>query len=121
MIESEELARACAQAASDKKAEDILLFDLRGISSFADFFVVCSGSSDPQLKAIASEIRTRVRELTGKGPLAEDGQAGSHWVVIDYAQVVVHIFGTEMREYYSLETLWGDAPVVEFEEEPAQT
>lgn len=115
MSDSEILARTCAQAAADKKAEDIRVLDLRGLSSFADYFVVCSGGSDPQIKAIASEVRTAVREQFGKGPIAEDGLPASHWVVIDYAQVVVHVFNQETREFYSLESLWGDAPEVSHE------
>lgn len=110
MNESESLARACAVAASDKKAENIQVLDLRGISSFTDFFVVCSGSSDPQLKAISSGIRTTIRDEFNKGPYAEDGQPSSRWVILDYAQVIVHIFHSETRDFYSLEDLWGDAP-----------
>ncbi len=110
MNESESLARACAVAASDKKAENIQVLDLRGISSFTDFFVVCSGLSDPQLKAISSGIRTSIRDEFHKGPYAEDGQPSSRWVILDYAQVIVHIFHSETRDFYSLEDLWGDAP-----------
>lgn len=115
MSDAESLARACAAAAADKKAEDIVMLDLRGISTFTDFFVVCSGTSDPQLKAIASEIRTAVREKFGNGPLSEDGAAASRWIVLDYAQVVVHVFHFETREFYSIESLWGDAPRVDLE------
>jgi ribosome-associated protein len=113
MNESEILARACAAAASDKKAEDIQVLDLRGISTVTDFFVVCGGTSDPQIKAIASGIRTNIREKFGKGPFAEDGLPASRWIVLDYAQVIIHIFHTESREFYSLEDLWGDAPRLE--------
>lgn len=116
MSESERLARACAEAASDKKAEDIQIIDLRGISDFTDFFVVCSGTSDPQLKAIASGIRTRVRDEFGHGAFSEDGAPTSRWVVIDFAQVIVHVFQQEARSFYMLEDLWGDAPRVPFEE-----
>jgi ribosome-associated protein len=115
MIDSEILARACAEAAADKKAEGITVLDLRGISTFTDFFVICSGGSDPQLKAIASSIRERVREEFGKAPLSSEGQPASQWVVLDYGQVLVHIFHGEKRAYYSLEDLWGDAPRVEWE------
>jgi ribosome-associated protein len=113
MNEAESLARACAAAAADKKADDIVVLDLRGISTFTDFFVVCSGTSDPQIKAISSGIRTTIREKFGKGPFAEDGLPSSRWIVVDYAQVIIHIFHTESREFYSLEDLWGDAPRLE--------
>ncbi len=114
--EAELLARACAEAAADRKAEDIQIIDLRGISDFTDFFIVCSGTSDPQLKAIAGAIRTKVREEFQKGALSEDGAATSRWVVIDFAQVIVHVFHHEARSFYMLEDLWGDAPRIPFEE-----
>lgn len=116
MSEAEKLARACAEAAADKKAEDIQIIDLRGISDFTDFFVICSGTSDPQLKAIASGIRTRVRDEFGAGAFSEDGAPTSRWVVIDFAQVIVHVFHHEARSFYMLEDLWGDAPRVPFQE-----
>jgi ribosome-associated protein len=116
MSESEQLARACAEAAADKKAEDIQIIDLRGISDFTDFFIVCSGTSDPQLRAIASGVRTRVREEFGRGALSEDGAPASRWVVIDFAQVIVHVFHHEARSFYMLEDLWGDAPRIDFQE-----
>ncbi|HVE15356.1 MAG TPA: ribosome silencing factor [Chthoniobacterales bacterium] len=116
MGEAEQLARACAAAAADKKAEDIQIIDLRGISDFTDFFIVCSGTSDPQLKAISSAVRTKVREDFNRGALSEDGAATSRWVVIDFAQVIVHVFHHEARSFYMLEDLWGDAPRIPFED-----
>ena len=116
MSGAERLARACAEAAADKKAEDIQIIDLRGISDFTDFFVVCSGTSDPQLKAVASAIRSKVREEFGMGAYSEDGAPTSRWVVIDFAQVIVHVFHHEARSFYMLEDLWGDAPRIPFEE-----
>ena len=116
MDEAERMARVCAEAAADKKAEDIQIIDLRGISDFTDFFIVCSGTSDPQLKAIAGGIRTRVREEFHSGALSEDGAPTSRWVVIDFAQVIVHVFHHEARSFYMLEDLWGDAPRIPFEE-----
>jgi ribosome-associated protein len=112
MSDAESLARACAAAAADKKAEDIEIIDLQGVSSFTDYFVVCTGTSDPQLKAIAGGIRAAIREEFGIGPASEDGYPASHWVVIDYGQVVVHVFHEDKRQYYTLEDLWGDAPRV---------
>jgi len=105
----EALARLCAEGALDKKAEKVVILDMRGISSFTDFFVVVSGTSEPQLKAIASSIRGRVRDATGQRPVAEDGFPGSQWVIVDYGSVIVHIFHADKRDVYALEDLWSDA------------
>ena len=91
------------------------MLDLRGISSFTDFFVICSGTSEPQLKAISNEIETRLREDYSLRPVAVDGFPASQWMVLDYLQVVVHIFHRDKRAFYSLEGLWGDAPVLQWE------
>lgn len=113
-VDSEEvLARLCAEAALDKKAEDVVILDMRGISSFTDFFVIVSGTSEPQLKAIAGSVRERVREATGQRPMAEDGFPVSQWVIVDYGTVIVHIFHTEKRHVYGLEDLWNDAKRIE--------
>ena len=114
-ITPENLAKTCAELASNKKAEDIVVLDLRGISSFTDLFVICSGTSEPQLKAVANEIETRLREDYSLRPVAVDGFPASQWMVLDYLQVVVHIFHRDKRAFYSLEDLWGDAPRVELE------
>ena len=114
-ITAEELAKACAELASNKKAEEIVVLDVRGISTFTDFFVLCSATSEPQLKAIANEIQTRLKEDHGVRAVAMDGFPASQWIVLDYLQVVVHIFHRDKRAFYSLEDLWGDAPRVEWE------
>jgi ribosome-associated protein len=95
--------------------------DLRGISTFTDFFVLCSGASEPQLKAIANEIATRLREDHSLRPVAVDGFPASQWMVLDYLQVVVHIFHRDKRSFYSLENLWGDAPVLRWESVPSRS
>jgi ribosome-associated protein len=109
----ESLVRLCAEGALDKKAEDVLILDMRGISSFTDFFLIASGTSEPQLKAIAASIRGKVRDTTGLRPIAEDGFPGSQWVIIDYGSVIVHIFHGEKRAVYGLEDLWNDARRIE--------
>jgi len=109
----ESLVRLCAEAALDKKALDPVVLDMRGISSFTDFFLIVSGTSEPQLKAIASSIRERVREAVGIRPIAEDGFPVSRWVIIDYGSVIIHVFHAEMRTIYGLEHLWGDAPRID--------
>lgn len=86
------------------------MLDLRGISTFTDFFVICSASSEPQLKAIAGEIEGRLKDDHGVRAVAVDGFPASQWIVLDYLQVVIHIFHRDKRAFYSLEDLWGDAP-----------
>jgi len=103
-----------AAAAGDKKAEDVLVLDLRGISGFTDFFVICSGSSEPQLKAIAGSVCDRAREAHERRPLHQDGFPASQWVAVDFGDVIVHIFLHERRAFYDLESLWKDAPIVNF-------
>jgi ribosome-associated protein len=109
----ESLARLCADGALDKKAEDVVILDMRNIASFTDFFVIVSGTSDPQLKAIASSIREKVRDATDLRPIAEDGSPASQWVIIDYGSVIVHVFHVEKRGLYALESLWSDARKIE--------
>ena len=87
-----------------------MVLDLREISTFTDFFVICSATSEPQLKAIANEVEGQVKQDHGVRPAAVDGFPASQWIVIDYMQVIVHIFHAEKRAFYSLEDLWGDAP-----------
>ncbi len=104
----ETLAKLCRDIALDKKAEDVVVLDLRGISTVTDFFLICSGNSEPHLKAIADEISHRL-QTAGIRPRGRDGYPSSRWIVIDYIDVLVHIFHPEMRERFGLEQLWGDA------------
>ena len=87
-----------------------MVLDLRGISTLTDFFVICSGSSEPHLKAIAGEIETKLREDYDTRPAAVDGFPASQWIVLDYLQVIVHVLHRDKRDFYSLEDLWSDAP-----------
>ena len=107
-LPSDKLVKLCREIALDKKAEDALILDVRGISNVADFFLICNGTSEPHLKAIADEITRRLREA-GVRPLHRDGFPPSRWIVMDYNDVLVHIFHPELRQRYSLEDLWGDA------------
>ena len=90
-----------------------MVLDLREISTFTDFFVICSGTSEPHLKAIAGAIEAGLREDHGVRPAAVDGFPASQWIVLDYMQVIVHVFHQERRDFYSLEDLWSDAPRLE--------
>lgn len=100
----------CAEAALDKKAEDLVVLDLRGLSDVTDHFVICHGSSDRQVLAIADSIEERLRKERGVRPAHVEGRRRAEWVLMDYIDFVVHVFVGEKREFYRLERLWGDAP-----------
>jgi len=112
-LEGLALAQAIANAADEMQAEDVNILDLQGISTIADYFVICSGTSHPHLKAIRREIiETLDKDHELKRHSAE-GSPESHWIVIDYRDVIVHIFHNDKRDHYSLEDLWSDAPKVQ--------
>jgi len=90
-----------------------VILDIRELAEFADYFVVCSGASARQLKAIAEQVRVTLKQ-SGVTPLGREGEPGSGWLLLDYVDVVVHIFDAESRAYYLIELLWGDAPRVEW-------
>ena len=106
---SQARAHAVAQAALARKAEHVVLIDVRGLTSIADFFVVMSGTGARQLQAIAESIEVDLKKQ-GTYPLSSEGHQGGNWVLIDYGDVVAHIFETEVRAFYDLEGLWADAP-----------
>ncbi len=111
-LEGIELARRSVEAASEKHASDILLLDARTVCSFTDYFVICSGESEPQIKAICEEIEARLKK-EGVRFHHQEGNVESGWVVLDYGDVVVHVFLTPEREHYELEKVWSEAqPVV---------
>lgn len=97
------------ELALERRARDVAVLDLRGISSAADYFVIASGTSDVQVKAIAEHVVDELRQ-GGVKPLHVEGLTGGRWVLIDYVDFVVHVFHPEARSFYQLETLWGDAP-----------
>jgi len=107
--------RGAAELALERKATDVMALDLRGISSATDYFVLASGTSDVQVRAVADHI---IDELKKQGVRPEhiEGLSGGTWVLIDYIDLVVHVFHYQARDFYQLETLWGDAPVTEFED-----
>ncbi len=108
------LARAAGNLALSKKGFDVKVLDLRKISSVCDYFVICSGSVDVHVKAIASGIERGLRD-EGIRVSHREGESGSNWVLLDYFDVIVHIFSEETRTFYALEKLWGDAPIEELE------
>jgi ribosome-associated protein len=101
------------KAAWEKKAQDIALLDLRGLSSMADYFLVCSGESDRQVRAIAEGIDAAFTK-SGIEPFSVEGMETSAWVLMDYSDLIVHIFRPESRTFYALDRLWGDAPRMDF-------
>lgn len=103
----------CAEAALDKKAEDLVVLDLRGLSDVTDFFVVCHGGSDRQVLAIVENIEERLRLDLGVKPAHIEGRRHAEWVLMDYIDFVVHVFVGEKREFYRIERLWGDAERIE--------
>lgn len=107
-MDTQALARRIVEIAEDKQATDIVLLDLRSLRIFADFFVICNGESDRQLKAILDAIDSGVDAEFGLEAKPE-GQTQSGWVLLDYGDVVVHIFSKEMRSFYALERLWHEA------------
>ena len=108
-MNSNELALACVKFAENRKAENITVLDVRGVTSVTDFFVICSGSSEPHLKAIINEIREKVFEVYHVHPTSMDGMVGTSWVVLDYYDVIIHVMRSDTRERYDLENFWGDA------------
>ncbi len=106
---SNELANHIAGIASERKALDIVVLDLKELASFTDHFVICSGSSERQVSAVADSIYCELKQK-GHMPLGMEGSNQGMWALIDYGDVVVHVFHEEMREYYQLEDMWLDAP-----------
>lgn len=111
---AEAVARLAARAALDKRAVDLVVLDLQGMSSLADFFLVCTGRSTAQMDTIAEAIAVTLR-AEGFRVRHREGTAESGWLLLDYGDVVMHIFGEEARAFYGLERLWGDAPVLSVE------
>jgi ribosome-associated protein len=105
----EEIAQACARFADDKKAEDIVILDVRGLSPVTDYFVICTANSSPHLRAIQRGVDESMNEELQMNPHWRDESFASQWVVVDYSEVIVHIMSAEKREFYALEELWGDA------------
>jgi ribosome silencing factor RsfS/YbeB/iojap len=101
------------RAAESKKATDIKVLDLRGITSFADFFVICTGSNARQVQAITDEVGLQMKQQVRELPLSLEGYDQAEWVLLDYGDLLVHVFSPKAREYYDLERLWRSAKTVE--------
>ncbi len=117
-LDSLQLAEKITYLIFNKKGYDVKILDLKNLTTFADLFVICSADSDTQVKAIADEIDKSLRD-EGIKCWHKEGYRGLNWVLIDYVDVIVHIFKKQVREFYNLEKLWGDAPIIEVTD-PAQ-
>jgi ribosome-associated protein len=106
-----EVARQIVEVAEDKKAADIVLLDLAGLTTLADYFVICSGGSERQLQGIADGILDALR-TDGTRPIGREGEAASHWILVDFGSVVVHIFTPPERDFYQLEKHWSEAKTI---------
>lgn len=114
-MNTKQFAGNIASLMFNKKGYDVIILDLRKLASFADFFVICSADSDTQVKAIADEVEKNLNDA-GIKCWHKEGYMALSWVLLDYVDVVVHIFKKEAREFYNIEKLWGDAPLIEVED-----
>ena len=116
-----DLAAAAARAASSKKADRVVVLDMRELLVITDYFVIASGASDRQVKTIADEIERALKSEAGVKPVRREGEQDARWILLDFVDFVAHVFLTEERDFYDLERLWADAPRVEWEGEEAAT
>jgi ribosome-associated protein len=107
----EAIARRCLEVCEERKAEDILLYDVRKTSLLADYYLICSASSEPQIRALASHLQKAMAD-EGVRPLHVDGVPASHWMILDFGAVLIHIFHEETRKFYLLEELWSKDQLV---------
>ena len=114
-----DLLRCAAEAARSKKATDLVALDLRDLEGVSDYFLICSAGSDVQVKAVAEAVEEKLR-AAGERPWHVEGLEGRRWVLLDYVQMVVHVFHQKTREYYMLDRLWGDAGKVELDLDRAE-
>lgn len=111
-LSAEEKAAVSSQAATDKKATDVVVLDMRQASSFTDYFLICTGGSERQVQSIADAIDEQMSRH-GVESLGVEGYQDAHWILMDYGDVVVHVFSQDTRDFYDLEQLWSTAPKIE--------
>ncbi len=117
--DSQKLIEAITEGLLDRKAEDITILDVHELTTLADKFVICHATTDVQIKAIADSAVKQTSEQLGEKPWKEEGRDSRRWVILDYVNVVVHIFKKELREYYALEKMWNDAEIIKVEDTKA--
>ncbi|MBN2732118.1 MAG: ribosome silencing factor [Balneolaceae bacterium] len=111
IADSQKLIDVIAEGLIEKKAEDITVLDVHDLTTLTDCFVVCHATTDVQIKAIANSVVMKTKEELGEGPWQQEGRDTRRWVILDYVNVVVHIFRKDLREHYALERIWNDAKV----------
>lgn len=114
-MQSFELMKKAVEFADSKKAKDIKVLELAGLTTLADYFVICSGGSSTQVKAIADEVEEKLSEI-GVEPYGKEGFSMADWILMDYSDVVVHVFTPDSREFFNIEHLWADAKEVDISE-----
>lgn len=119
-ISSEALGRRVAALADSKKAEDIVMLDMRSLVSYTDFLVICVARNERQARAIVDEVRVRVKAETGLMPSGSDRMGEADWILLDYLDCVLHVFTPEARDRYQLEDLWREAPRLELDLDPPE-
>ena len=118
--DSDTLADLVVRGMQDKKAADIVVLNLKELkNAVADYFIICSANSDTQLEAVARSVEEEIEKVTGESPWQTEGRTNREWVLLDYVDVVVHVFLRDRRKFYALEELWGDADISYIESEPA--
>jgi len=111
-MDSKKLALLCRELAENRKAENVIVLDVHEVSSITDYFVICTGTSEPHLRAVVDEITEKLREDHDLKPKHTDGSLHTAWIVLDYFDVIVHVMRADVRDHYKLEDLWGDVPQV---------
>lgn len=111
-MNSKQTMEAVVKCMDSKKAADIRVLDISGVTTMADYFVICQGNSGTQMKAIAEEVEEKLSEQ-GVQPIGREGMSTAYWILMDYGDVIVHIFSSESRGFYSIENLWSDAAEVD--------
>ncbi len=117
--DTRELALGAAAIAYDKKAEDIVLLDMRGLVDYTDYLIICTGRTPRQTKSISQELRHRLKKDLGVTPRRVEGEKEGDWILVDALDVVIHVFTPEARDFYRLDRLWREAPLEEFAPSPA--
>jgi ribosome-associated protein len=119
-IDSKQLSEVVAQGMLEKKAVDVIILDLRKVkSAVTDFFVICSGNSDTQVDGITDSVEEEVYKRLGQNPWHKEGKENREWILLDYVDVVVHVFKKDRRQFFALEDLWGDAEVIKVDAQGA--
>lgn len=112
-VAAEQAARTAAAAADAKKADDVAVLDLTSLSDVCDYFVIATGQNSRLADAVVDEVEEKVADACGEHPFSIEGRDEGSWILMDYGSVIVHVFSPEARDYYRLERLWGDAPVLD--------